>query len=86
VVHAASPGLRSVVVSLHTATGPVNLASETYPKSGLLGSGVTEKRLHVVADAPGLNLAEGTATLRCSSTRMRGVLGDRRARPNWPNR
>ena len=63
VVQAASPGLRSVVVSLQTTHGPVKLISETYPKAGLLGSGVTEKRLHVVADAPGLNLPEGPATL-----------------------
>ena len=63
VVHAGAPGLRAVTVTLQTANGPVNLASEPFPKSGLFGSGITEKRFHVVADVVGLKVPEGAATL-----------------------
>ena len=62
-VRSDAPGLRTVTVRLQAGGNAYELLSETYPKSGWRGSGVTEKRLHIDPDLVALKVPEGPATV-----------------------
>ena len=62
-VRSDAPGLRAVTVQLQAGGNTYELLSETYPKAGWRGSGVTEKRIHVEPDLLALKVPEGPVTL-----------------------
>ncbi len=62
-IRGPGPGLRAVTVALRTGTTAFDLAQETYPARSWLGSGVSEKRLHLQPDLRQLKVPEGPATL-----------------------
>ena len=62
-VHADPPGLRSVTVRLQAGGNAYELLSETYPKAGWRGSGLTAKRLHIEPDFLTLKVPEGPVAL-----------------------
>jgi murein DD-endopeptidase MepM/ murein hydrolase activator NlpD len=62
-VRSEATGLRTVTVRLQAGGTAYELLSETYPKSGWRGSGVTEKRLHVEPDLLALKVPEGPAAI-----------------------
>ena len=62
-VRSDAPGLRAVTVRLQAGGNTYELLSETYPKSGWRGSGLTEKRIHVEPDLVALKVPEGPVTL-----------------------